>query len=151
MNLDTYVEIRSASTAIDILLLYVTPSDCAICTDGFSRGLGYTCLKCNMERRYVAIAIAVIIPVGILALVTHGMKMLRSGNGQERSFSRRSLARKRSRFMMARTFQALKIIIVSWQIITQVGTTNIFCLLDLNKIKLQLHLLLAPARGIDHQ
>lgn len=90
-----------------LVLHYIPSLVCAVCIDGYARGLGYTCLECSERRRVVAIAITVVILVIIIIII-----ILRSF---ENRFSSQSLARLRT----AKAFQALKIIFVVWQIVTQ--------------------------------
>lgn len=99
-------------------------SDCAVCTDGYARGLGNLCLKCSEERRSGVIALAsVFIVVIVAAIVTH-IPSLAFDTEAGSFLPRRVLEMARSRFKGARMYQAFKIVVVSWQIVTQVSSTH---------------------------
>lgn len=95
------------------------PPDCAVCKDGYARGLGNACLKCSHERRNAVIVVAVVIFVLIVMVIIAGIRSL-THPGEEHNLPLcRMMKAAISRFKGARAYQALKIMVVSWQIVTQ--------------------------------
>ena len=88
------------------------PTDCAICTEGHAANLGSTCRKCSGNTKDIVFASIVGLAGVILvsAVIWHLMSSETQGERQGAS-GRRTL---RS------SFQSVKIIIVAWQILTQV-------------------------------
>ena len=67
------------------------------------------------------IAISVVISVALIAVIVIGIRFLASTSEAE-SDPPRQMRILESRFKLARACQGLKIVVVSWQIITQVST-----------------------------
>ena len=91
-------------------------TDCALCETGYSPSLSHTCTQCSSSRRQGTIAAVVIAAIiaAVLSVVT-SFNLLLSTEVEERNtgwFHRRVLE--------AVPVQALKIIVVVWQILTQV-------------------------------
>lgn len=100
---------------------------CAVCADGYTSGLAYTCSECNEDRRIAAIATATIVLLIVVAMFARSLKFLRSSAGQ-------AVAEETSptgdnaggqHFIRTSASQALKVLLVSWQIITQVSTNHL--------------------------
>lgn len=98
---------------------------CAVCADGYTTGgVRYTCEKCTGGRQDATIAvISVVLLLAVLLAVAASIKYLRSESKQTSgggSAVRRGVAWVGARLKRLAGAQTLKIIIVSWQIITQV-------------------------------
>lgn len=110
------------------------PPVCAVCIDGYARGMGHTCSKCTSRHRTAGATIAAVVVMVLIAAVALRLRSSASfctEANTERPASSRGLHRAWPRFRMARPFQALKIVFVSWQIITQVG---LFCDADFHMV-----------------
>lgn len=93
--------------------------DCAVCGVGYARGLGNLCLKCSHERYGAVIAVAVVIFVVVVMVIIDGIRSLTHPSVADNLPLRRTLSAVVSRFKGSRVYQALKIMVVSWQIVTQ--------------------------------
>lgn len=98
---------------------------CAVCADGYTpSGVRYTCAKCTGGRRDATIAvISVVLLLVVLLTVAATITCLQSESEQTfggESAARRGVAWIGTRLKRSAGTQSLKIIIVSWQIITQV-------------------------------
>lgn len=101
---------------------------CAVCEDGYTAGLGYTCSKCSAERRGVTIAVGAILVAALVAVIARSLKVLRTDAWQSaavESFSSGSIGENRQRLVRAKASQALRVTVVSWQIITQASTASL--------------------------
>ena len=99
---------------------------CAVCADGYTSGLAYTCSECNEERRIAAIATPTIVLLTVVAMFVRRFTFLRSSGGQtvaEETSPGGDNARDQ-RFIGAPATQALKILLVSWQIVTQASAND---------------------------
>lgn len=101
--------------------------DCAVCAEGYAPGLGYVCSECSERRQYVAISIVlascVILAVGgVLCLYFVGVAVTVPG----RRTLRIDFLGLQSRCQTAGITQALKIIVVSLQIVSQVSAFWLF-------------------------
>lgn len=100
---------------------------CTVCIHGYSRGVGHTCSKCSRQRRLTGVIIMGVAVVGLITAVGFGQGYFKSTSSAavsgmtERTLSSRGLEIIQSRLRATRAFQALKIIVVSWQIVTQVS------------------------------
>lgn len=88
-------------------------ADCAVCSEGYTSELGFVCRKCVGSAGGIAIAVvlAAVLLVAALAVVSYVM----SGESGER---RPGLVDRVARYV---PLQSFKIVIVAWQILTQVG------------------------------
>lgn len=85
--------------------------DCSVCIDGYAKSTGFTCTKCDENVR--GIAVATIFLVISMVIIFTAMKYLMSvGMGARRGIIARIIRRV--------PLQSVKIIIVAWQILTQV-------------------------------
>ena len=93
------------------LVVNVMPVDCSVCSTGYGRKMSYGCRKCS-EQDFVW-PILFVIAIGLLALLflCH-MVSIERDNVSWRSFGR---------LKGVMPLQSFKIIIVSWQIATQVN------------------------------
>lgn len=92
-----------------------------MCADGYTSGLGYTCSECSADRRTAAIVLATIGLVAVVATVSYSLKFPRSSAGQvvaDGNFFGAGRVGVQP-IIRARAFQALKVLVVSWQIVTQ--------------------------------
>lgn len=115
-----------ASTAISVTLLRTStyssslfasrsPSTvCAVCAEGYTRGVGYTCSECNGHRRNCTIGVALVLFAIAVAVGVFGVRYLGSSDEYPPG------GRFQSRFSRSAVGQGLKIVIVSWQIVSQV-------------------------------
>lgn len=88
-------------------------TDCSVCSEDYSSGLGPTCKKCVNDAGSVAIVgvISVLAMVAFIFFVTFMVST-------EKNDSEKGTAARMARLVPV---QSLKIAIVSWQIITQVS------------------------------
>ena len=96
-------------------------TDCAVCDGGYSSSLAHTCTLCSSSRRQGLMAASVLAALVATSAVVAAFRYLLSVNLDERGidgFHRRVL--------QAFPLQAFKIIIVVWQILTQVGGPDRF-------------------------
>ena len=98
-----------------------------MCADDYSGGLGYACSQCNEERRSATIAVAAVVLVAVVAIVAQGLRFLGTYAGRtvagEAVLSGNQTG-VQSLFTGARASQALKVVVVSWQIVTQASTVS---------------------------
>ncbi|CAN0186921.1 unnamed protein product, partial [Scytosiphon promiscuus] len=88
---------------------------CAVCEAGYSPSLGHSCTRCSSSRRQGLVAAAVIAAlVAVFAVVTIFKFLLSTDVGEEGN-----IGSFRRRVLRAVPVQALKIIVVVWQILTQ--------------------------------
>lgn len=98
-------------------------SDCATCVDGYAQGSKHTCFSCAGEKATIAIAWAVVAPIlilGVGAVVVWDLTGVRSHSGERPGRVRKGLAIFRHRFVEALPMGSVKILVVIWQIVTQV-------------------------------
>lgn len=86
--------------------------DCAICSDGYSAQLGFACSECLGAASGIVLAsfLLVVIVFGAVAVASYVVL-------DEGADKRKGLVERVARFI---PLQSLKIVIVSWQILTQV-------------------------------
>lgn len=89
-------------------------TDCSVCTENYVTGLGYTCEKCTISRTG-SIALAVILSV--LCIVA-GASIIMFLVERKTEGTRRGVVVLVTRYIPT---HSVKIIIVVWQILTQVG------------------------------
>lgn len=87
--------------------------DCAVCSDGYTSELGFVCRKCVGSAG--GIVLAAVLTAVLLAAVVAVVSYVMSGESGER---RRGLVDRVARYV---PLQSFKIVIVAWQILTQVG------------------------------
>ena len=92
--------------------------DCSVCSKTFSPGLGKTCTKCSDSK--VGILFAIGLGVSGAAVGVIVAFHLVSG---EKEGARRGIVGRISRIV---PLHALKIVIVAWQILTQVNVRYIY-------------------------
>lgn len=90
---------------------------CAVCEDGYSLGLGYTCSACDEGRRNYTTAVAAIVAVFTALAVVVSVRYL--GASAKELAAERIQSVIQDRFERSRVSQGLKIVIVSWQIVSQ--------------------------------
>ncbi|CAM9127774.1 unnamed protein product [Ectocarpus sp. 6 AP-2014] len=90
---------------------------CAECAEDYSLGLGYTCSECDEDRRKWTTAVAVVLLVAAAVAVTVSVGYL--GASTKESAAARIPSLVRERFGRSWVSQGFKIIIVSWQIVSQ--------------------------------
>lgn len=97
--------------------MHTPPSTvCAVCAERYARGVGYTCSKCDVDRRNLTIGVALVL-LGV-AVVMGAMSLRYLG-----SFAKEPASGWiQSRVERSTVSQGLKITIVSWQIVSQVRT-----------------------------
>ena len=98
--------------------------DCAACPEGYGSGFQYSCHSCQGSDKWAGIGGAVAVLVVGMVVVSLGVAYLvgvvgrpiseRSGMWERRVFNFRD------GLLRAIPFTAIKIVLVSWQIITQV-------------------------------
>lgn len=92
----------------------VSLTDCSICSEGYTEQLSFTCSKCS-DKSAGSIAIAVVLAVlgfcvviAVVSYATSGEAGMDTGHG---------VIERVARFI---PLQSIKIVIVAWQILTQV-------------------------------
>ena len=104
--------------------------DCSICGEGYTEQLGFHCGKCP-ENSARGIAVAVVLAVVVLAVAAAVVSYLMSGEA--------GVSRERGAIECVTQYiplQSVKIVIVAWQILTQVGRgTFYFSDLRTHKVK----------------
>ena len=88
-------------------------ADCSVCSKDYSPGLGRTCTKCSDSK--VGIVLAIVLgalgaAVGVI-VTTHLLSEMKEGTG-------RGIVDRITRIIPLHT---LKIVVVAWQILTQVN------------------------------
>ena len=87
-------------------------TDCSVCSDGYTEGLGFECDRCSSTSAGVVLAVVVFLAAAIAVVML--VRYLMSGDALR---TRRGFVGKLVRFI---PFQSVKIILVAWQILTQV-------------------------------
>lgn len=95
---------------------------CAVCLEGYAAGSGYTCSKCTGARRGLAIGVGLVLLV--LAAIVVAVAVSYLGSPDEESAVEEYLSRRQTQLEGSRVSQGLKIIIVSWQIVSQASTVH---------------------------
>lgn len=87
-------------------------ADCAVCEDGYSPTLAYTCSKCsNGEGIAFAAIVLLVVAAAVVVVIFH----LVSDNRDETNTRFKRLTK-------ALPVQGFKTVVVAWQILTQVRT-----------------------------
>ena len=86
--------------------------DCAICSDGYTEGLGFTCDKCSNSS--VGIVVMAVGFVAMASFIVFLVMFLMSG---ELEYTRGGFVKRLARYIPV---QSVKIVIVVWQVLTQV-------------------------------
>lgn len=104
--------------------------DCAVCAEGYSSGITFSCHECTGANGQLSIGVAAVISFLLILIVSVMISDLaRAGDdsidGQARgSCTRSSWTRRvrscRDNFVEAVPLPAIKIVVVVWQIVTQV-------------------------------
>ena len=95
---------------------------CAVCAEGHTPGLGFTCVKCSGVRRNMTIGLGAVLLGAAVVMVAVSLNFLgssASGTPKRLHASCERFRRVISRLRSTKATQALKIVIVSWQIVTQ--------------------------------
>ena len=92
-------------------------ADCSVCSENYAPNLSFTCRKC-FDRR-VGVATAVVLAVLVLAV---GLVVILYLVSAEEGGAGRGIV---NRVMKRIPMQSVKIIIVVWQILTQVSTDTV--------------------------
>ena len=98
--------------------------DCAVCDEGYASGFRYTCHSCEGPDKWAAIGGAVAVLVVVVPVIALGVAHLvgvadRPIYGKNGKWERR-VSNFRDRLIRVIPVTAIKIVLVSWQIITQV-------------------------------
>ena len=99
------------------------PADCAVCEEDYAAALSYTCSKCSgTDGLVVAILVLVVVSVILAAAIVHLLSAPETPEliGPRRTTIRTTLLK----VMQAIPPQAVKTIVVSWQILTQVSRNS---------------------------
>lgn len=109
-------------------LSYVYCVDCAVCTVNYSKGPGFTCIKCS-ENGWGILATAVFV---VIAMVMAFTAFTYLTSAEIMGTIRETIAR----LLGLVPLYSIKIIIVAWQIVTQVSddTTSMGHMLCLHQI-----------------
>lgn len=112
--------------------LLVPCADCAVCASGYSEGQSKTCYPCGGASSQAAEAVGIISLVALAFLLLFACNYLTSAGqaqdqdkghdqDQERDGEEFETRKKLSRLTRMIPFQAIKILIVAWQIVTEVS------------------------------
>lgn len=99
--------------------------DCAACDTGYAQGSKYSCFSCTGEKKDIAVAWAVMAPLLLLAVgvvVVWDLTGVRGQSDQRGGKFWERIAFFRHRFVEALPMASVKILVVIWQIVTQVRT-----------------------------
>lgn len=98
-----------------LISLFTFP-DCSVCWDNYSSSVGLTCVECsgNTEGIVLATVLAVVVPFIVVAVVLYLVSGNTDATGQGMV----------GRLQRVVPLQSIKIIIVAWQILTQVKETS---------------------------
>ncbi|CAM9683309.1 unnamed protein product, partial [Choristocarpus tenellus] len=90
--------------------------DCAVCDDGFAPGLSYSCSECDDSRKSLALGIGIFSLALIVLVVSGGIRFLITASSLRLKNLHGGLSHRIKRMI---SFQGLKILVVTWQIVTQ--------------------------------
>lgn len=93
-------------------------TDCAICSEGYTESLAYSCEECSDSGAGIAITVIVGFVVAVLSVGT--LIFMLSGEDNKPARGRRGVV-----FSWMRRLHSLKIIIIVWQILTQVKSVGV--------------------------
>ena len=123
------------TSCLSLSFVVILSPDCAVCTEGFSPGYAHTCKSClgDSKRR----ALAVISAIALLALVAATFLVAKlvsvvetgppSGEDKEQSHWQRRCSLWQARMRKTVPLTAVKIVVVVWQIVTQVCVCVCVC------------------------
>ena len=97
----------------------VVPSDgtdCAICSEGYTAQPGFVCNECSSSTAGVVLAVVLAVVALIVAVAVVSYATTGEGKGKGRG-----LVARVARYI---PLQSVKIVIVAWQILTQVSLTR---------------------------
>ena len=102
----------------------LSSKDCAACAEGYVSGFQYSCHSCQGSDKWTAIGGALAVLVVVMFVVVFGVAFLvavidRPTSGRNGKWERR-VSNLRNGLVRAIPLTAIKIVVVSWQIITQV-------------------------------
>ena len=104
--------------------MYDFTKDCATCDEGYGSGFQYSCHSCQGSAKWAAIGGAIAVLVVVIFVVALGVAYLVGVVDRPTSDRRGTWERRFSNFrdglVRAIPFTAIKIVFISWQIITQV-------------------------------
>lgn len=92
--------------------MLINQADCAICSDGYTAGLGFACDKCSNTAGGIVLAVFFVV-IALVVVVSIACYLI----FYEHERGRQGLVERMARYV---PLQSLKVVIVSWQIITQV-------------------------------
>ena len=92
--------------------------DCSVCSKTYARGLDFICQRCSDGKKNIAITITVVIMVLIIAF---GLAIFSYLVSAEVGGAGRGIVDRVTRWV---PMQSIKIIVVAWQILTQVRGDN---------------------------
>lgn len=104
--------------------------DCAVCEEGYAPGFHYSCRSCLGEERKAAIAVAMavlaIALVGVSLMVANLVRMVDGSTVGMGCWENRCCLSWRTKVADAVPLTSIKILVVAWQIITQVTNSSFF-------------------------
>ncbi|CAB1120469.1 unnamed protein product [Ectocarpus sp. CCAP 1310/34] len=114
-TLATVSFLPSCSLCRSVVFVPVPLTDCAVCETDYSPSLAHTCTRCSSSRRQGLVAATAIAALVAVFAVATFFKFLLSTEVEEGG----NIGRFRRRVLRAVPVQALKIVVVVWQILTQ--------------------------------
>ena len=98
-------------------------SDCAVCEKDYAPGFQYSCRSCKGLDKWsamgTAVALIIVVLIGVIFVLVDLVRVVDSSTIERGKLERRALLF-RDRLVKALPLTAIKIIVVTWQIITQV-------------------------------
>ena len=107
------------------LRIHDSTKDCAVCDEGYGSGFQYSCHSCQRSDKWAAIggasAVLVIVIFMVALGVTYLVGVVDRPIPERRGRWERRLSNFRDGLVRAIPLTAIKIILVSWQIVSQVN------------------------------
>lgn len=92
-------------------------TDCSVCSDGYTAEPGFSCVRCSEHAGGVAVAavLGVVALLGAVVMVSYILSGEVAGRGT-------GIVARLTRFV---PLQSVKIVVVAWQILTQVRASRV--------------------------
>lgn len=99
--------------------------DCSVCEKGYTRGQGYACVKCGGSSAHTVEALGAIALIALVAAFACAWKHLTSLARPSAESSKLGWQGYLWRIYKAIPFEAIRIMIITWQIITEVALLSL--------------------------
>lgn len=130
LNLPT-PSLRSLSPPPDPSTHPVITTDCAVCNDNYALGYAHTCRSCGGDNKTRAIggaSVVIVVSLAVVALVISRLVAVVDVSGGAKALGPwgRRMAHWRAHLRKTFPLNAVKIVVVVWQIVTQVNWMDVF-------------------------